>query len=148
MKYDELAFLNEQLAGMLKSGIPLETGLRQLCAGMRRGKWRREFEKLQADLSQGVPLSQAVDRRDLPDLYKRMVEAGAKSNNFPAILTLLADYYQKTHFLWTRLKGLMVYPIIIVGASLALSVFLVQIARSLPIGLGIPPDMPQYLSLI
>jgi type II secretory pathway component PulF len=28
MKLDEFAFLNQQLAGMLKAGIPLETALR------------------------------------------------------------------------------------------------------------------------
>src|SRR5436309_259451 len=32
MKWDEFAFLNQQLAGMLKTGIPLEGALRQLVA--------------------------------------------------------------------------------------------------------------------
>ena len=31
MKLDEFAFVNQQLAGMLKSGVPLEGALRQLC---------------------------------------------------------------------------------------------------------------------
>jgi hypothetical protein len=36
VKYDEFAFLRQQLAGMLKSGIPPEPALRQMCAAMRR----------------------------------------------------------------------------------------------------------------
>ena len=40
MKLDEFAFVNLQLAGMLKCGIPLEGALKQLCATMRRGGLR------------------------------------------------------------------------------------------------------------
>jgi type II secretory pathway component PulF len=125
MKLDEFAFLNQQLAGMLKSGLPLETALRQVCAGMRRQRWRAEFERLQADLSQGVPLEKALDARKLPDLYKQMVKVGAKSNNLPGLLTLLADHYQKTSFLGTRLKGLMIYPALVLLTALGLSILLV-----------------------
>jgi len=126
MNLDEFAFLNQQLAGMLKSGIPLEAALRQVCAGMRRQRWRTELGRLQTDLSQGVPLEKALDSRKLPDLYKQMVKVGAKSNNLPALLTLLADHYQKNSFLWTRLKGLMIYPALVLLTALALSILLVN----------------------
>jgi type II secretory pathway component PulF len=137
MNLDEFAFLNQQLAGMLKSGIPLEAALRQVCAGMRRQRWRTELERLQTDLSQGVPLDQALEARKLPDLYKQMVKVGAKSNNLPAMLTLLADHYQKNGFLWTRLKGLMIYPVLVLLTTLALSVLLFS-ARKQFAGLGAP----------
>src|SRR5580658_3726919 len=126
MKLDEFAFLNQQLAGMLKAGLPLETALRQTCAGLRRQRWRTEFERLQADLGQGVPLEKALDARKLPELYKQTVKVGAKSNNLPGLLTLLADHYQKTSFLWTRLKGLMIYPALVLLTALGLSVLLVS----------------------
>ncbi len=126
MKLDEFAFLNQQLAGMLKAGIPLEAALGQVCAGMRRQRWRTEFEQLRADLSQGLPLDKALEARRLPDLYKQLVKVGAKSNDLPALLTLLADHYQKTSFLWTRLKGLMIYPVIVLLTALALSVLLAR----------------------
>jgi type II secretory pathway component PulF len=60
MNLDEFPFVNQQLAGMLKSGIPLEGALKQLCATMRRGALRGELEKLEADLTQGVPLAEAL----------------------------------------------------------------------------------------
>jgi len=126
MKLDEFAFLNQQLAGMLKSGLPLEAALRRTCAGMRRQRWRTEFDRLQADLSQGIPLEKALEARKLPDLYKQMVKVGAKSNNLPGLLTLLADHYQKTSFLWTRLKGLMIYPALVLLTALGLSILLVS----------------------
>src|SRR5205814_1571539 len=37
MNYDEFAFFNQQLAAMLRDGIPLEGALSRLCADMRRG---------------------------------------------------------------------------------------------------------------
>ena len=48
MKYDEFAFMNQQLAAMLRDGIPLEGALRQLCETMRRGSLRAEFHQLGA----------------------------------------------------------------------------------------------------
>ena len=40
MKNDEFAFFNQQLAAMLRDGIPLEGALRRLCQEMRRGALR------------------------------------------------------------------------------------------------------------
>ena len=121
MSYDEFAFFNQQLAAMLRDGIPLEGALKQLCAGMRAGALRSEIEQLEADLARGTPLKEALARRALPVFYVRMVEIGARSNDLPAMLTLLADYYQRANALWTRLKGLMVYPLIVVIVSLGLT---------------------------
>jgi type II secretory pathway component PulF len=124
MNYDEFAFFNQQLAAMLQEGIPLEGALKQLCEGMRSGKLRTELEQLQTDLSRGTPLKEAMAPRNLPPLYARMLEVGARSNDLPGILTLLADHYHRVNALWTRLKGLMVYPLLVVLVSLALTVML------------------------
>ena len=93
MKYEELAFVNQQLAGMLKTGIPLEGALRQLCAQMRRGRLRAELEALEADLVRGLPLAEALAARKLPEFYVKMIQLGARTNDLPGILTLVADYY-------------------------------------------------------
>jgi len=124
MKLDEFAFFNQQLAAMLRDGIPLESALGQLCASMRRGELRDELEKLRADLANGVPIKQALASRKLPQFYVQMIQVGVQSNDLPGVLTLVADYYQSSNLIWTRLKGLMVYPAIVLGATLALSIFL------------------------
>ncbi|MHB8523170.1 MAG: type II secretion system F family protein [Limisphaerales bacterium] len=121
MNYDEFAFLNQQLAAMLRDGIPLEGALRRLCADMRRGPLRSQLEQLEADLAKGTPLASALAARQLPDLYKRLLAVGARSNDLPGVLNLLADYYQRQHNLWTRLKGLMVYPAIVLFAAFFVS---------------------------
>jgi type IV pilus assembly protein PilC len=124
MKYDEFAFLNQQLAAMVRDGIPLESALRRLLAEMRQGPLRTELEKLEADLAKGTPLREAARARQLPELYRQMLEVGAQSNDLPGILTMLADHYQRRHVIWTRLKGLMVYPAIVLFGAFLLSCFL------------------------
>jgi type IV pilus assembly protein PilC len=131
MKYDEFAFLNQQLAAMVRDGIPLESALRRLCAEMRRGALRSELEKLEADLAKGTPLREAVRARRLPDLYRQMLEVGAQSNDLPGILTMLADHYQRRHIIATRLKGLMVYPAIVLCGAFLLSCFLCFIVHAM-----------------
>src|SRR5438445_113633 len=124
MKYDDFAFFNQQLAAMLREGIPLEGALKQLCAGMKTGPLRIEIQKLEADLSQGAPLKDALARRALPPFYRVMIEVGVRSNDLPGVLTMLADHYHRANALWTRLKGLMVYPVIVIAVALVLTLML------------------------
>jgi len=131
MKNDEFAFLNQQLAAMVRDGIPLETALRRLCAEMQHGPLRSELEKLEADLAKGMPLREAVRDRKLPELYRQMLEVGAQSNDLPGILTMLADHYQRQHVVATRLKGLMVYPAIVLVGAFLLSCFLTYLVNEI-----------------
>jgi len=124
MNYDELSFVNQQLAGMLKSGVPLEGALRELSATMQRGALRDELAALEADLAKGTPLGDALAKRKLPDFYVRMVQVGAKSGDLPGVLLLLADYYSRMNSVWTRLKGLMVYPFIVLVLGTLIAAFL------------------------
>lgn len=121
MNHDEFAFFNQQLASMLRDGIPLEGAIKQLCAGMKSGTLRAELELLERELADGTPLPAALARRKLPVFYLRMVELGARSNDLPGVLTLLADHYQRANALWTRLKGLLVYPLMVIVVSLGLT---------------------------
>jgi type II secretory pathway component PulF len=93
MNHDEFAFFNQQLASMLRDGIPLEGAIKQLCAGMKTGTLRAELELLERELADGTPLPAALARRKLPVFYLRMLELGARSNDLPGVLTLLADHY-------------------------------------------------------
>lgn len=134
MKLDEFAFLNQQLAGMLRAGIPLEGSLRELSATMRRGDLRSEMEKLEHDLAAGVPLSEAVGRRDLPDLYVRLVQAGVSGGDLPGVLILLADYYNRLASIGSRLKGLSVYPFIVLVAAIGVSILITVVYHNLILG--------------
>ena len=127
MKLDEFAFVNQQLAGMLQAGIPLEGALRRTCETLAGGKLRDEISQLETDLATGTPLGQALSRRQFPVFYTRMLELGAHANDLPGLLSLLADYYQKLHLTWVRLKGLIFYPALVLGFSLAVSLMIATI---------------------
>lgn len=135
MNHEELAFVNQQLAGMLKCGLPLEGSLKQLCATMQRGKLRTELAALEADLAKGVPLKDALAARQLPAFYQHMLTVGAQSNDLPGVLILLADYYTRIHALRMRLSALMVYPAIVFVASTALSFGLALVFQPMLTGL-------------
>jgi type II secretory pathway component PulF len=153
MNYDEFAFLNQQLAGMLRGGIPLEGALKQLSATMQSGSLRGELEQLGADLAKGVPLREALPRRRLPEFYVTMVRLGAQGNDLPGMLTLLADYYRRRYSLWSKLQGLLVYPAIVLVAVLSLSLLFYWLYHSVLLGVwgdlfpgrGLPADWPALL---
>ena len=131
MNLDELTFANRQLADMLKSGIPLEGGLHQLCSSMDRGKLRGEFQALGKDLTRGTPLEEALEKRKLPEFYVQMIKVGVKSNNLPAVLTMLADYYSRINDLQTRLKGLLVYPAMILVVMVTISLGVASVGHDI-----------------
>jgi type IV pilus assembly protein PilC len=124
MKYDEFAFFNQQLAAMLRDGIPLEGALRRLCQEMRAGSLRNELQSLEADLAKGAPMADALQARQLPELYKRMILVGVKSGDLPGALTMLADYFQRQSSIWTRLKSMMTYPLIVMFVAFLISLVL------------------------
>jgi type II secretory pathway component PulF len=121
MKYDEFAFFNQQLAAMLRDGIPLEGALKRLCEEMHKGRLRDELQALEADLARGTPMADALKPRQLPELYKRMILVGVKSGDLPGALTMLADYFQRQNDIWTRLKSMMTYPLIVMFAAFVIS---------------------------
>jgi type IV pilus assembly protein PilC len=124
MKLDEFAFFNQQLAAMLRDGIPLEGALQRLCREMRAGSLRTELQLLEADLAKGTPMADALQPRQLPELYKRMILVGVKSGDLPGALTMLADYFRRQGSVWTRLKSMMVYPLIVMFTAFLISTML------------------------
>jgi type II secretory pathway component PulF len=124
MKYDEFAFFNQQLAAMLRDGIPLEGALKRLCQEMRVSPTRAELQALEAELAKGTPIAEALKPRQLPELYKRMILVGVKSGDLPGALTMLADYFQNQNNVWTRLKSMMTYPLIVMFVAFVVSLAL------------------------
>ena len=66
-------------------------------------------------------LADALTARQLPELYKRMMLVGVKSGDLPGALTMLADYFQRQNNVWTRLKSMMTYPLIVMFAAFLIS---------------------------
>lgn len=113
MKLDEFAFVNQQLAGMLQSGMPLEGALKELCQGSASGKLKAELTALEKDLAAGRSLEDAIATRELPELYQQAIKAGARANDLPSVLSSLASHYARLHSAWERVRGILVYPVLV-----------------------------------
>ncbi|HEY1169919.1 MAG TPA: type II secretion system F family protein [Verrucomicrobiae bacterium] len=134
MNVEELGFFNRQLAGMLKAGIPLEGSLRKLCETMPASSTRESLLALERDLASGTPLAEAVKKQKLPELYGRILTAGAASGDLPKILILFADFCGQRHSLSRQLRGIMVYPLIVLTVSLAVSIVMTVIGHMIGSG--------------
>lgn len=124
MKSEELGFFNRQLAGMLRSGVPLEGALKKLCESMPSTRMRDSLLALEKDLSTGCPLAEALNKHDLPELYKRILTAGVAGGDLPGTLILFADYCVVRDTLSRRLRGLLTYPLIALTIALGVSIFM------------------------
>ena len=118
MNTEELAFVNRQLAGMLKSGIPLEAGLKKMTDSMSDSRLKDQLGQLGTRLEKGQAVEQAVEGLDLPDIYKRLLVLGQESQSMPKVLSCVADYYERIGTLATRLRGLAIYPMLILVCGL------------------------------
>ncbi len=124
MKSEELAFFNQQLAGMLKSGVPLEGALAEVSRDLGKGSLKNEAQQLEKDLSNGTDLADGIKQRAFPLLYKRLIELGARTGRLDEMLILLADHYHRSSLLWNRFRGLMVYPLVVLLTACCVSTFL------------------------
>src|SRR4051812_26570553 len=122
MSHDEFAFANQQLAAMLREGIPLEGAILRLAKGMKRGAHRSALLDVEQQLRNGVAFETAVYNAKLPEFYCELVRIGARSGDLPGALTLAADYYRRSGAIWTRLRALLTYPALVLFVSMLLSI--------------------------
>lgn len=124
MNAEQLAFANQQLAAMLRDGLPLAGALKELSATLGSGRLRDELQALEADLASGRTVADAVSRRRLPPLYARLLTAGSQSGDLATALTLAADHFSALYQRGLRLRTLLVYPVLVVLTGLAVTVLI------------------------
>ncbi|MBL9172456.1 MAG: type II secretion system F family protein [Verrucomicrobiales bacterium] len=129
MNTEELAYANQQLAAMLRDGLPLAGALRELAATMGSGELRTELQALESDLAAGRSVAEAVSRRRLPPLYSRLLIAGSRGGDLPAALTLAADHFGALYQRQLRLRTLLIYPALVVLTGLGVTI-LIAVAQN------------------
>ncbi|HEY3912311.1 MAG TPA: type II secretion system F family protein [Stellaceae bacterium] len=122
----DLAVLSQQLARLLRAGLPLDRALEILAslAADRRGA--ELVRQLLAQVRDGASLAAAMAarRRSFPASYVSMVRAGEESAALPAVLGRLADFLARAETNRQRVASALIYPAILVVVA-ALSVMLV-----------------------
>jgi type II secretory pathway component PulF len=122
MTADELISLNEQIAGMARAGLPLDSGLGSLAREMSRGKLRRVTEAIVADLKNGSTLPEAVERRrsELPPYYSNLIAAGVRTGRLPEVLATLTAYARSMAAMRSIIIDSLFYPVVVLFFALVL----------------------------
>src|SRR5204862_8220654 len=84
---DQLLALNEEIAALVRAGIPLDRGLLEAGRDVR-GRLGRIAGALGRRLGRGESLVEALhaEERAIPPLYRAGVEAGARAGRLPVAL--------------------------------------------------------------
>jgi general secretion pathway protein F len=128
---DQLLALNEEIAALVRAGVPLERGL--LMAGWDlRGRLGRIAGALGERLSRGESLVEALEaeREAIPPLYRAVVEAGARSGQLPAALEGLARYVRGYAEARSAIGLALWYPVLVL--TLAYGLFLGLVVLCVP----------------
>lgn len=133
MNPEDLAALNEEIAGMARAGLPLDQGLSALARDMMGGRLQRVTEALAEDLREGKTLPEALDRQagEVPPYYAGLVSAGVRTGRIAEVLTVLTLYARSMAALRRLVLDALFYPCVILGFSsmIAVAVFVFLIPQ-------------------
>ncbi len=122
-----LVAFTRQFATIIKSGVPILTGLQALSEQAENPVFSGVLKKIIADIEGGASLSQAIDKYPLifSELYVNSVVAGEAGGVLDKILLRLAEMMERDMQIDTNVKTAMRYPIMTVVAMTAASFFLI-----------------------
>ncbi|MSR57207.1 MAG: hypothetical protein EXS05_06005 [Planctomycetaceae bacterium] len=121
---EQLVALNDEIAGLVRAGVPLELGLRGI--GSDKG-WAlgRVSAALAQRLQTGESLPDALraEKDSFPPVYRTIVEAGLRAGRLPAALEAMSNFGRELVELRRQIGAALVYPLIVF--ALAYGLFLV-----------------------
>lgn len=108
-----------QLSTLQDAGLPILRSLRILEEQQRKGSFKRIIGYVADDIEGGSTLSEALGKypRAFDRLLVSMVAAGEAGGVLDLILARVADFKEKTLKLKGRVKGAMVYPVVVLTAA-------------------------------
>lgn len=143
------------LEQMIKSGIPLLDGLRDMRDSIENPRFRDVLTGMAEDMEGGRVLSQCMANH--PDVFDNvfvnLVRAGEQSGQLPEIFKNLADNLKWLDEIISQTRSLMIYPImtlvVVLGVLVALLIVLVpQIAALFKtMGLALPVQTKLLIAL-
>jgi type IV pilus assembly protein PilC len=112
---NEKVIFSRQLATMLAAGLPVTQAIEILIQQTKYARMRAKLGEVYKDVQSGLPLSVAFARSELifNELQISLIEAGENSGNLVEIMNQIADDMRNSAQLQSKVKGAMIYPIII-----------------------------------
>jgi len=151
----EKVFFVKQLAAMLKAGLPIVQSIEIMTDQTKLTSMKNKLIEVYKDIKSGVPLARSFAKQDLifDQLQLRLLEAGEESGNLIVMMKQISVDMQKSHQLKSKVRGALIYPIIILLVAIVvvivLTVFMIPAVSDLYVDLGASPeDMPGITKML
>jgi type II secretory pathway component PulF len=124
-KTQEMATFTQQLANLLKCGMPLTVALNSMTHLQSKGIPSEVSRQLKQEVMEGRGLSDAMAKQPVifSDLYVNMVRAGESSGALVDVLQRMADHFERFAQVQSKLSSAMVYPAFVMVTGIAIIIF-------------------------
>jgi general secretion pathway protein F len=114
----EVVNFTQELAALLKAGLPLDRSLRALEQVTSRSAMKAVLSQVLRDLQEGKTLGEALTRaRIFSPLYVSLVQAGETGGFLEEALDRLGDYLKTVNEFRSYLVTALIYPMILAGVG-------------------------------
>jgi len=115
----DIVVFTRQFATMIDAGLPLVQALEILSTQVENKMLAKTLTVIKNDVESGSTYADALRKhpRIFSELYANMVAAGESGGILDTILNRLASYIEKSMKLKKRVKGAMVYPVVVTSIA-------------------------------
>ena len=127
IKNSELNMFYIQLSNMISAGINILHSLETLIKQVDNDVLRSSLERVAEYVREGDSFSGSLLKYPgiFPNLFVSMIKAGETSGKLDEVLKRYADFCERQENLKQKIIGAVFYPVLLLGAGLMISVFLV-----------------------
>jgi type II secretory pathway component PulF len=151
-KLQELATFTQQLANLLKSGMPLTVALNSMTHLESKGISADVSRDLRQDVMEGRSLSDAMSKqsRIFSDLYVNMVRAGESSGALVEVLRRMADHFERFAQVQAKFTSALIYPAFVGVIGIGIMFFFVtyMLPKFMSIFSGMDIPLPAATQLL
>ncbi len=128
MSLDDLVVLNDEIASLVRAGVPLELGLSSWGRDLS-GPLRKTVATLGESVARGSNLDDALAEESLniPPVYRAVVTAGLRSGRLPAALESLAESARRVQQLQNAVVLALIYPLLLITLAYSLLLLLLWV---------------------
>ena len=126
IKTKTLTQFTRQLATLVNAGLPLMRGLEVLKRQMKDPQMLDALNGISDNIASGGTFSEALTAypKIFDNLYVNMVKAGEAGGVLEVVLGRLAEFAEKSEKIKNKVKGAMIYPIVVLVAAIGITLFL------------------------
>lgn len=124
----DLAIITRQMATLIQAGLPIEEALRAIARQVEKSKSQAMMLAIRSRVVEGFSLAKSLEAypRTFSELFRATVAAGERSGHLDLVLEQLSEYTESSHETSRKIKGAMIYPIVLVCFSILIVTGLVM----------------------